>query len=209
MKRHLFNLLTGFSLLLFLATVVMWIRSYWRSDLSNWTRDSEGNGHYVLLRYSESSLRGGAAFYFQYTDANGTDSTKMLQDYFDWHPHGFELSSDPVAKVDAGNKNPWRTSYLFKPTSPTTLGFQFGSRRGLYDGSNQYSTAILAMPYWFPGCTFAILPIGWLLIRIKRRRRRLAGICISCGYDLRATPNRCPECGSISATVKRNFPNAV
>jgi len=53
-----------------------------------------------------------------------------------------------------------------------------------------------------------ILPFFWanfrilLLVRIALTRLRpiSAGYCANCGYDLRATPHRCPECGLV---VKR------
>jgi len=42
-------------------------------------------------------------------------------------------------------------------------------------------------------------PVLWavVMLRIGRKRKRTkAGFCPNCGYDLRATPERCPECGT-------------
>ena len=42
-----------------------------------------------------------------------------------------------------------------------------------------------------------LLGVGLIGAWVFRARRRV-GLCPSCGYDLRATPERCPECGTVA-----------
>jgi hypothetical protein len=46
--------------------------------------------------------------------------------------------------------------------------------------------------------------LGWIMLRPRagRARRRHFGLCANCGYDLRATPERCPECGAVSTNAE-------
>ena len=56
---------------------------------------------------------------------------------------------------------------------------------------------IIVMPDWFLTGLFAAMPAAYLIRRVRRRRKPLPGYCQTCGYDLRATPDRCPECGTV------------
>ena len=59
----------------------------------------------------------------------------------------------------------------------------------------------IRVPYWSVVLAAATAPVttaaGWL----RRRGRRKPGVCPSCGYDLRATPDRCPECGAAASVI--------
>ena len=56
----------------------------------------------------------------------------------------------------------------------------------------------ITVPMWLPTIIFAI-PVGWLVVWTplrRRRKRKKLGLCSKCGYDLRASKDRCPECGT-------------
>jgi hypothetical protein len=56
---------------------------------------------------------------------------------------------------------------------------------------------------------FLILPASWIAPRFRaaagRMRRRKHGECIHCGYDLRFSIVRCPECGEIRELTHRKI----
>lgn len=79
----------------------------------------------------------------------------------------------------------------------TYLGFLF-ERHDKRSATTTYNVVGVRAPYWF----LALWPAAILLLltraqlRDRQYRTRLAKGCrVVCGYDLRATPDRCPECG--------------
>ena len=73
------------------------------------------------------------------------------------------------------------------------LGLTIGSEHRHVDGLETYW--FIFMFYPLVVSILASLPVAWLARRCIRHRR-LEGTCPACGYDLRATPERCPECGT-------------
>jgi hypothetical protein len=67
-------------------------------------------------------------------------------------------------------------------------------------GSSNPASWELAIPWWLILIFALAIPAGAAEKSWRQRRRIRKGQCPECGYDLRATPERCPECGRVAAT---------
>ncbi len=102
-----------------------------------------------------------------------------------------------VERFEIGRTNKyWR--YPFEPfetPGPPIGSFAAVSNRMVDNYPRSYASAVV-FPHWF----LLLLLLPWPAMRgwgwLKLRRRRLKGLCVNCGYDLRASPERCPECGT-------------
>ena len=57
---------------------------------------------------------------------------------------------------------------------------------------------VIELPSWLAALATGLIPTLSAIVRIRHRFRskQRIGHCAKCGYDLRASPDRCPECGT-------------
>lgn len=184
--RIFYRLLSGLSVVLLLATAGVWVRSYWVDESLTWFERPADRS--FLDRETIRWARGGIQFeILRYL--SGVSELDDLR----FHWGRFPAEGYPVWGDD------WGRYYSSGPKHRPAMGFEWIAEK-------KYDPRIksLTLPLYLPCLLFAILPAHFVL-RLRRRRRvarRLAlGCCVACGYDLRASSGRCPECGRESFCV--------
>ena len=197
--RLTLNALAGLSLLLFAAAVVLWVRSYFAHDVAFMRRVRVGETTYREAHHSLYSKRGRLVWNIATTDYGTLPPGVAAQIPAERRKQGIKSSGYRRAGMNDPGANPVAASAPWW----TQRGFRY--RRFVpppQPGSPlSYTYTDIGVPHWALVAAASVLPAAVARRRWRERRRRRAGVCAKCGYDLRATPERCPECGAAAAQV--------
>jgi hypothetical protein len=199
MKRWVFNISAGVSLLLCLAALVMWVRSYRVNDRA-WYEGIKGE-YSVDHRHPTSGLGGplvdagpAGCVWSAYRFGSDRGVLGIVIQREAIGPGGFMGGLDfrslgwTVPKRENGVSFNLPTKYSVW----WHCGFHI-ERREFSPGFVQW---LINIPYWAVVLSTAILPLHWVGKKWRRARRIMNNQCLGCGYDLRASKDRCPECGT-------------
>jgi hypothetical protein len=170
MYRCLVNILFALSTILCLATIVLWVRSYFVYD------NIEYRTVHVTSSFARErswSLRSNFAVFKIYYHSDFIDSSEPLYD---------------LEKNDSHIEH--------EALIPVSLSF-WRQIAGLildYETRAHASYIVMTVPAWVLAACFAIAPFMGFR-SLYSRHKHPEKCCSKCGYDLRATSHRCPECG--------------
>ena len=166
MRRRIFTILSALSLLLCIGTATIWVRSGFTMD----TLGKEyGAGRSAKWVSAIGALR-------MVLESQSPPRFGSRQGQWAWQV---------VYLKNLGQDGPrwkWRQPYYHRGIMTRPGG------RLILDE--------LCLPYWLLTLSTAMLFGLWWRRYRKARCQQKAGLCRICGYDLRASPDRCPECGT-------------
>ena len=167
----------------FVASAILWIRSYWRwdtfsvSEFTSWNFDSHGG-----------------IFVFSYSNRYPANIVSPGSN----NPH--VMHTGPTVPISSS----LQFSHFSIALSPSrlvgkTFGFSHMRKTIEWAGDLVAWTALVdegdgfSVPAWFATFLVGLLLAIAFAGKVRSRRRLALGRCAKCGYDLRATPDRCPE----------------
>jgi hypothetical protein len=172
MKRRVFNVLAGVSLVLCVVTVGLWVRSLDHAEMIQFRSVPKPKEH----RFFELGW---------YDGRIDVDICRLPD--LNWIPKQPDLGWRFPQETEEWSNSFWNPyGFHFGVGNPSNFGLAFHA----------------GLRFWQATVLLLMLPSIWLITGPDRRNRQ-SGLCSNCGYDLRATPDRCPECGEVPKKTDR------
>jgi hypothetical protein len=180
MIRRLFTIFSAVSLFLLVPTAVFWVRSYWIADVA-------------AAAFTHSAVREIESLQIE-SNRGVLTIWPLRMDYAAQSEFDAVLRRIPKSHF---LRDKWlaRRVVIGGPGFWHGLGFHFGRVYVTTPRGCQRSSSV-SIPHWLLVMFLALVPLFWSISRWRRARHYGSGQCQVCGYDLSATPERCPECGS-------------
>ena len=206
MRRLLWLALLLLTALPFLTAAGLAVRSAWRIDRWDFYRWSlpSGTGLRNELGYQVISYSSRIVLIRETT--TGAKGAVSVTPYVGTGLHTGHESSVSKGRMQISDllayQRAVRKQYTGFNEHLDVLGLQSYSTTIEYDVTNptnhiKRQEDVTVLPIWWSLPLLSLPPVLtlWLHRRATRRRLIREGRCVGCGYDLRGSPGRCPECG--------------
>ena len=186
MIRRLFMLASAISLLLFIATVLLWRQAY-----------------RVPIRYGRTSYQPTSAIYGQdwLDNTRGVISTGYIRETLT----DSNMMTSCAQREKDGKFGPLKLSWIPTPVPQNQLervGLFFHAEHTPRWGGRNTSAYWIGIADWLLLTLTGILPALWTVYTIRRITRKRTGLCPTCAYNLTGnTSGICPECGRLLPTT--------
>jgi hypothetical protein len=196
-------IVSGILTLSSLTLAFEWIRSYWRVDHVGVVNEIMPSEQYCFwdLQFRQGGVRLSLE---DVSILNASKAQTWLKSYRERRGWSFDLGVDPslVRNIYPTASGDPSDVPEFVPISRWLFAFGVDWESKTYTTSNGAARPIrrtLVLPAWLLLLTTASWPLlltikYWRKSRTHRARGR-KGYCLACGYDLRGSKDRCPECG--------------
>jgi hypothetical protein len=191
MRRWGRRIILAATFALLIVVVAGWVRSYFVSEYFRVSRNNLEDEHGPLSRTLQFiSGKGRVVLWLDY-DVILTNDEEILPQLSNWQFNHGALESNTSLTPFIGNRG-WRRQ-----------AGRFSVGHDAFTGTGAFGeTHFVAVPYWAVVSVLSVPLTVWSIRRHKAKKRNQIGHCVACGYDLRATPDRCPECGAVPSTCR-------
>ena len=211
-----------------LLSLTAWAASYWRPFYLTWNvrrhwastqrptvetvggvdvlRDAPGREPAPFLEAVHLALASGVVEVSDHRKWSDPGDGATTRPAGDGEPDSFDTGL-AVGRVDRdAARQYWYSSNFDDDERPTQMaaGFTFVNGGIVGDEMDWFRRRSASAPVWAVAVVALATSSATLGPALVGRRRVRAGRCRRCGYDLRASPGRCPECGTVN-TAERSI----